>query len=440
MNLRGDTSKEYLFKQQESYHSILRSKKRNEMLYKKRIEKENNKLGKEAYFIKKETLYELIKQIKQLPSKIILIEKMIFIRHLIQESIKLSDIQQEEFIQLYGNLINYKDTNVVILVIETLTDLVLISDDYSLLIDKYHIIQTLQQNLIDTELFIPCLTFIGNLTIDNISTAIQLAPSLIQQSMNINNQEIIRCASWLIHVCSTKNETIKQFIIPFISIPDQKIQKQILKACIERSQHNLDIPLDIIIPFISNEWSRKYVIEILSHQSFYNNYLDQIYSLLPYLLSIHLQPQEITDLIWLIENVSLNNINYLIKLGEIGCIDFVIKHSYSTNTAVKRDCCHTLSSFIVLCQNEQKMLKILVEHHIVEALIDLIKQYRLIEIEDLSLLIESLLILIKMDESKTDIITLIEDNIQYIEIILFDSSTPTKICKKIKWLLDTYFN
>ena len=70
---------------------------------------------------------------------------------------------------------------------------------------------------------------------------------------------------------------------------------------------------------------------------------------------------------------------------------------------------------------------------------ELLMDYKYLEKSEIIALIDAFLMLLEKSEFDSRIGEYIEEEISVFETILFDSATPTKICKKIQWLLTTYF-
>ena len=72
-------------------------------------------------------------------------------------------------------------------------------------------------------------------------------------------------------------------------------------------------------------------------------------------------------------------------------------------------------------------------------MIELLEDYKSLETQEINLLLDSFIRLLEKEEFDSRINEQIEENTFVFETLLFDSSTPTKISKKIHYLLTTYF-
>ena len=133
------------------------------------------------------------------------------------------------------------------------------------------------------------------------------------------------------------------------------------------------------------------------------------------------------------------SLNHLVQMNSIECIEYVIKYSYSMDSAIKRQCCHTLVTFVTLCCVDIQSLRYLIVLNIIKTMTELLMDYKYLEKSEIISLIHAFLMLLEKSEFDSRIGEYIEEEIAVFETILFDSATPTKICKKIQWLLTTYF-
>ena len=435
--------KQQLIQDRISEQYQLRQSRRLEILQKKRIEiEENERIEKEKeripMIMKEETISEIIQQVLESSSIEILHEKLLFIKHKIHS---IHDVEKkliQTFIQFLLQLINNKELSVATLSLSLLNEMIMISTQFSIYIEEFQGVEIMYQNCVEKELLIPIVKVIGNLVLDKRDKCIEFINKFVPYSLTLNNIELMRNVSWMIDCAASQNYDVTGCIEKCLSLQDIEIQTNILDACLHLSKNNKPIPIQQLLFFLNDNRSRWFVIEILANEAYHGKYLDDIFKILPQLLQIQLIPKEVTNIIWMIEILSIS-LNHLVQMNSIGCIEYMIKHSHSMDIAIKRQCCYTLSTFVQLCCNDIQSMQYLIDLKIIQTLSELLDEYKTLESKDIITILDTFMMLLEKEEFDSRITDQIEENTFIFENILFDSSTPTKISKKIHYILTTYF-
>lgn len=435
--------KQQLIQERTKEHYQLRQTRRLEILQKKRIEieeKEREEKEKERIpiIMKEETITELIQQVLESTSNEILEEKLRFIKPKIH---LLYDVEKEllqQFIKYLLQLINKKEILIASLSLLLLNEMILLSTQFSIYIEEFNGIEIMNQNCVEKELLIPIVKVIGNLLLDKRDKCYPFLMNFVPFALSLNDIELMKNVSWMIDCAASRNYDVTNCIEMCLSLQDIEIQTNILDACLHLSKNNKSIPIQQLLFFLNDSRSRWFVIEILANEAYHGNYLDDIFKLLPQLLQLQLLPKEIMNIIWIIEILSIS-LTHLIQINSIGCIEYVIKQSYSMDISIKRQCCYTLSTFISLCSNDIQSIQYLIDSKIIQVLFELVDQYQSLEIKEIEILLDTFMKLLEMEQFDSRIIEQIEENTFIFENILFDSSTSTKISKKVHYILTTYF-
>ena len=90
--------------------------------------------------------------------------------------------------------------------------------------------------------------------------------------------------------------------------------------------------------------------------------------------------------------------NHLVQMNSIGCIEYVIKYAHSMDTAIKRQCCHTLVTFVTLCCVDIQSLQYLIDLNIIKTMTELLMDYKYLEKSEIIALIDAFLMLLEKSE------------------------------------------
>ena len=438
MNLRSFATKDKLIKNKRNELCCLRTSKRMELLNRNRIIEEEIEID-ELKEIKKENIKELMKEMNGYEEKIY--EKLLFTKHQIKEiPNQLNENEINELIKVLINLINCKENKISILSIDLLNQLIQISILYVKYIEENEGIETIYKNMNEKELFIPMIKLIGNMINQKSEKAKLIIHEMIKKSFEINEIITYRFIACLINNCSTVQYNVTEYIIPLLKLNDEEITTELLLSCISFTSHNIEIPINEIIMFLNDEKYREYIIEIIGCYTIYKKYLNDIFQLLPRFYLTKLEPDEITNIIWIIGNM-IETIENVYDLYRIGSVEYIIEKSKSLEISIKRQSCQTLNIIIETSKNDLNMINNLVNLKIEETLMDLFSSQEKLQNDDIISILESIKILLEIDSNvNLNILERIEEQSYLFNTLLFNSKTPTKIVKRLQYIVNTFFD
>ena len=190
----------------------------------------------------------------------------IFIKHKIHSIHSVDKQKTKQFIHFLIQLINKKELSISTLSLTLLNELILLSTQFSIYIEECQGIEVMRQNCVERELLIPIVKVIGNLVLDKRDKCLDFILQFVPFALQLNDIELLRCVTWTIDCAASQNYDVYQCIEPCLSIQDIETQTYLLDACVHMSKNNKPIPLQKLIPFMNDNRSRWYIIEIIANE------------------------------------------------------------------------------------------------------------------------------------------------------------------------------
>ncbi|ELP95085.1 hypothetical protein EIN_253590 [Entamoeba invadens IP1] len=392
--------------------------------------------------MKEFSLQNLIEEFHEELSDEVLRERLALTTNFTREVEKVNSLDSDSqlfLVRFLTSCINNRDTKITSYALQSLASLSVCSPEIIKMIETNGAIYNATQTTIDKDLIIPCLLFLGNLASIPVHGAVEVLPNALRFCVQFNDRNIFRLASWALCIAADAGSNVSELASYFLKIQDEEVVENTLRGCLGLLTHDYLIPFQQVVPFIDTTQFRDLVIEILSEAAYKGILTDDISQVFRMLLKYPLTPLEIKNVVWAIGNIVITKPQIVLFFSEGDFYKYVIKQAYLTDVGIKRECCKAIASIINECKTEVKCLKMLVENGIVNAIMDLLDNYEILQKGEMVDIIKSLILLMEQEKYGVGAGQYIQLKLDTINKISFDKNSSSQVVKFIMWLLNNYF-